>query len=59
MPEAEVSKSSATDQPKVILSIEYAPVSAMQRQAWRRLWLKLLAEAKDEEEKSDIESNSR
>ena len=52
MPKAEISNRSSKDLPEVILHIEVGPTSVMQRQAWRRLWMQLLAEAKDKEKDS-------
>jgi hypothetical protein len=53
MTKAEVSKQSSKDQPKVSLQIEYGPTTTIQRQAWRRLWIKLLADAKEKEKDSN------
>jgi hypothetical protein len=52
MPEANLPKPSSNNEYKVTLHIEYGPVSTMQRQAWRRLWLKLLADAKEKEQEN-------
>jgi len=52
MQEANLPKPSSNNELKVTLHIEYGPVSSLQRQAWRRLWLKLLADAKAKEKES-------
>jgi hypothetical protein len=52
MPEANLPKPSSKNEHKVTLHIEYGPVSSMQRQAWRRLWMKLLADAKEKEQEN-------
>lgn len=36
------------DTAKVKLDIQLGPVTPLQRQAWRRLWQKLMAEARRE-----------
>jgi hypothetical protein len=54
MSDAKKNKPLPENLPKVTLELEYRPGTVMQRQAWRRLWLKLLAEAEEKEKGSKL-----